>query len=71
MNQEKVDEVIARFPETFGIRAFPGKVFSISRFNSYWNGREVMLYTQRKEGDNWLDFCKGTERELSVQIVKL
>lgn len=67
---------IARFPATFGLRAFPGKTFKISASASYFgdgeNG-EPMLYTQifdeTPERYGWNDFAKGTERELRAQMV--
>ena len=62
---------VARFPPTFGLRGFPGDMFRLSPMSSYISGGNVMLYTQRKEGDHWLDFSKGTEPELRGEIVPL
>ena len=28
-----------------------------------------MLYTERKRGETWADFAKGTEAELRAQVV--
>jgi hypothetical protein len=67
----KIRDAIARFPPTFGLRGFPGDVFRLSPTSSYVSGGSVMLYTQRKEGDHWLDFSKGTEPELRGEIVPL
>lgn len=67
----KIHDAIARFPPTFGLRGFPGDVFRLSPTSSYVSGGSVMLYTQRKEGDHWLDFSKGTEPELRGEIVPL
>ena len=49
--QKIIDEVIAKFPATFGLRNHEG-TFRISRHNSYFRGPgeaqgELMLYTQR------------------------
>lgn len=79
--QKMIDEAIARFPYTFGLRAFPGDVFRISASASYFTGPgecggTLMLYTQRLRnephkghgGDDWVDFAKGTEAELRAQM---
>lgn len=67
---EKIRAAIARFPATFGLRGFPGDVFRLSPTASYINdsGR-VTLYTQRKNGNQWLDFAKGTEPELRREVI--
>lgn len=71
-------EVKARFPETFGLRGFPGEVFRISDSSSYFNGpvfgpienKALILYTERVYQGEWRDFAKGTESELRAQLVK-
>lgn len=65
----KIHDAIARFPPTFGLRGFPGSVFRLSPTSSYISDGNVILYTQRKEGDRWFDFSKGTEPELRGEIV--
>ena len=67
--QEAIKDVIATFPETFGMRAYRGEVFRLSETSSYCNETEVMLYTQIQKGEKWLDFCKGTENELRREIM--
>jgi hypothetical protein len=70
--------VLATFPATFGLSAFPGETFRISEQSSYFNGPftdptrgTLMLYTERLAKDGtWLDFAKGTECELRRQIVR-
>lgn len=63
-------EILAdTFPATFGLRAFPGKVFKIGRQSSYISEGRVILYTQVQDGDRWLDFAKGTASELRKEIV--
>lgn len=67
---EKIRAAIAKFPATFGLRGFPGDVFRISPTASYINdsGR-LTLYTQRKDGNQWLDFAKGSESELRREVI--
>ena len=67
---EKIRAAIAKFPTTFGLRGFPGDVFRISPMASYINdsGR-LTLYTQRKVGNQWLDFAKGSESELRREVI--
>ena len=76
-----IKEAIATFPATFGLRAYPGRVFSISESASYLGGGGgdvIMLYTtirtaavQATGTFVWLDFCKGTVEELRAQVVSL
>ena len=70
-DSDKIRDAIARFPSTFGLRGFPGGVFRISPTSSYVSGGRVMLYTERKDNDDWLDFSKGTESELRSQVTSL
>ena len=65
----KIRDAIARFPATFSLRGFPGDLFRLSPTASYVSDGSVILYTQRKKGDRWQDFAKGTEPELRGQIV--
>ena len=71
-----------RFPLEFGLRGFPGGVFTISRAASYVNDRdEVMLYLYTKKrvqhkGDGnvreeWVAFAKCSPAELRDQMVAL
>lgn len=67
----KIAEVIATFPATFGLRAFPGEVFRLSLDASYFvdtTATKLHLYTQRKAGDQWLCFCKGEPDELRREV---
>ncbi len=67
---EMIKKIADKFPETFGLRAFPGKVFCISTSDSYVDHEnQVVLYTAVKNGDNWGAFAKGSEAELRAQIV--
>jgi hypothetical protein len=68
---QAVLDAIARFPETFGLRAYPGETFRIGVRESYFSDhqRQVLLYTQRQMPDGqWRDFAKGSEEELRRQI---
>ena len=68
-DDEKIRATIARFPSTFELRGFPGDVFRLSPTSSYVSGGRVLLYTQRKDGNQWLDFAKGTESELRSEVI--
>ena len=70
-NDERVKTAAAEFPAEFGLRAWPGDVFSISLGASFVSGDEVMLYTQVKHPTRWLHFCKGTVAELRREIVPI
>jgi hypothetical protein len=75
----------ASFPATFGLRAYPGKVFRLSESASYVSRGAVVLYTQRQVsvaeyvalygskptsvGQLWLDFAKGDAGELRAALV--
>ena len=74
--KEVFKRVAATFTATFGLRAFPGDTFRISESSSYFGGSmlsceesELILYTERKRGDEWVDFAKGTAEELRRQVV--
>ena len=74
--QKKIDEAIARFPKTFGLRGYPDEVFRISKSASYFTGYgasgSLMLYTERKnDKGQWNDFAKGTESELRSNVVPI
>ena len=67
--QGLIDAAIAEFPSEFGLRAFPGKRFYISRGASYWSDNGgPMLYTYTAEG---LAFAKGTVEELKREVVRI
>lgn len=70
--KQAIRDAIALFPETFGLRAFPGKVFCIDEMSSYVSEGKVVLYTnvQRKDG-TWGSWVKGSPDELRENIVKL
>ncbi|HKV44607.1 MAG TPA: hypothetical protein VJT32_08040 [bacterium] len=75
MITQLIADTIAQFPAEFGLRAFPGERFRISRMSSYASDWPVpgtiYLYTQRRVGDRWLDFAKATPAELRTQVVAL
>lgn len=66
---QTVHAAAAEFPATFGLKAFPGRVFRISTAASYCTiGGDVQLYTQALSDDGWLDFAKASPAELRKQI---
>lgn len=69
-NNNMVRDEASKFPETFGLRAFPGKVFQISRTASYVSEGRVYLYVYIQNSNGWESFCKGTPAELGAQIVR-
>ena len=67
-----IREAIARFPETFGLRAFPGQKFRISERASFFNTpQDLQLYVQCERGGEWLDFGRDCEAKLRAEIVRL
>ena len=61
-------ELIATFPKSFTLRAFPGQTFSINAsasFESPLGSGSFMLYVFTAAGEA---FCKGTAAELRRQI---
>lgn len=68
-NEEKlIRKAMFPFPEYFGLRAFPGKVFTIMESACYVSGGQVYLYVFVKNANGWESFCKGTQGELLHQI---
>lgn len=66
-----IEEAMAKFPETFGLKAFPGRTFRFSRSASYMRDTEVVLYAQVDTPSGWVDFGKGTTEEFQQEIVIL
>lgn len=65
----KMQEALAKFPGTFGLKAFAG-TFRVSSSHSYINDDGVvMLYTEI-QSTGWESFCKGTVQELEAAIVR-
>jgi hypothetical protein len=71
-HQKLIDVATATFPETFGLRAFPGKTFRISKGASYVVDEpqlRVVLYVYVLGDDGrWLAFAKGTPEELRPEV---
>ena len=67
--QKQLDAAIARFPATFGLRAFPGRTFRIEPAASWFgdNGPVLYVYALDSSG-SWLAFSKGSEAELKKEI---
>lgn len=70
LDKQRIADVAAEFPMTFGLWAFPGDTFRVSIRGSYIGTYgQVMLYTQRWTRDGyWECFAKSTPQELSTQI---
>ena len=73
IQKAEVGEAIKLFPATFGLRAFPGRVFRIEPEASYWSELEgqPLLYAFVECDGKWLSFAKGTVAELRREMVKL
>ena len=68
--QKMVDAAMAQFPDTFGLRAYPGQTFRISKSSSYVNDNGVLvLYTEVQRGAYWLSSAKGSVDELRREII--
>jgi hypothetical protein len=52
-------------PKEFGLRAFPGKRFTVNKSASDLLGNPQMLYIYTIEGEA---FCKGTKEELRKEM---
>jgi hypothetical protein len=69
-NKQRVMEVVTRFPEHFGLRAFPEKVFMINQNYSYVNdSNNVCLVIDIITNGKAENFGKCSESELKSQIV--
>ena len=70
---QSIQAIIATFPETFGLRAFPGKVFKIVESQSFISEGVMQLYTYVNVADRiparWQAFSKGTPSELRAEVV--
>lgn len=77
-----IDAAIATFPETFGLRAFPGDTFKIERRDSFVSQGRILLYTHKLMSENsllskeagkrvWSAFSKGSVEELRREVVAL
>jgi hypothetical protein len=60
-----VKEEAAKFPKTFGLRAFPGDRFTINESASYMSAGRVMLYIFTEDGKA---FSKGTPEEIEREV---
>jgi hypothetical protein len=71
--QKAVEKAVDEFPGEFGLRAFPGERFRVSRSASYWSDYEnrPLLYTERFKDGEWRDFAKGTVEKLRSEMVPL
>lgn len=74
MQDARITQAAAEFPETFGLRGHEG-TFRVSLASSYLADRAlgtVMLYTEKLQPDGrWMSFAKGSPAELASQVVRL
>jgi hypothetical protein len=76
-DNRKVAEAVAahkaRYGEVFGLRAFPGRKFSVNPSNSFYSqGFGIQLYTDVLTAEGkWAAFAKGSPAELNGQTVIL
>lgn len=79
---EAIDKAIASFPETFGLRGFPGDTFKIDRRDSFVSQGRILLYTHKLMSDDsllskeagkrvWSAFSKGSIEELRREVVNV
>jgi len=64
----RVKEEVAKFPESFGLRGFPGQRFTLNESASYespFGSGNVLLYVFTEDG---LAFSKGTPAELRREV---
>ncbi len=66
--QAAISAAASQFPTEFGLRGFPGSRFRVSPSKSHYAFGGVVLYTQIREGERWLDFAKGTPAELRREV---
>jgi len=72
LNVEALEKEIASFPENFGLRAFPGKIFRVSKEASYVSEGRIELYVfVRAPGEEWLAWGKGSPEELRSELTEL
>jgi hypothetical protein len=70
----KIKAAIEKFPEFFGLRAFPGRRFKILLGQCFFSEGRIQLYTYIEDPDEtgeWLAFSRGTPIELRREVVAL
>ena len=70
-----IHDLEQKYGEVFGLRAFPGDRFKISKGASYvtfYDGvLRFMIYVYRLDDDKWEAFSKGTPTECRRNFVRL
>jgi hypothetical protein len=67
-----LEDIVALFPPTFGLRGFPGRTFRINRSACWMEpGRPAQLVVEVQRGDAWVSWGKGTAVELDREVVAL
>lgn len=70
MQSKEITAVIQSFPATFGLRAFPGKLFKIAVDYCYHNGESIQIVTEvESTGGKWLHFSRSDADELRRNII--
>lgn len=60
---------VKTFPETFGLRAFPGETFRLGHLMSHFVSEgEVQLVVQINRDGTWLDFGRNTPDFITREI---
>jgi hypothetical protein len=68
---DTLEAAIAKFPETFTLRAFSDKTFRIAPWPvSFVDNGKVWLVVQVDREGTWLDFIRTTESELRQECVR-
>lgn len=65
---DQISATIATFPESFGLRGFPGQRFTLNYRASYespFGSGQIMLYVWTAEGKA---FCKASPEELRREV---
>ena len=71
IESDQVKEAASKFPNEFGLKAYFGDVFRVGLSQSFMSDGVVMLYTQIKTENGWLDFVKGTVEELLDAVIEV
>lgn len=72
IQSKQVQAAIESFPKTFGLRAFPGKVFRIAEDYCYESGDSgIQLVTEVQHEDKWLHFSRSSVEQLRQEVVKI
>jgi hypothetical protein len=58
-------------PDTFGLRAFPGRIFRVGSGSYKGSGGKWIYYLEvTMPNGAWVAFCKGTRSELFAELLR-